>query len=89
MVAITRPSWTRDIWGWDPWRDIDRINREMSGFLGLPRIGRLASFPPMNIYGGEDDVIVTSELPGVDPSEVDITVSGTPFSIKGREGPGN
>jgi HSP20 family protein len=37
----------------------------------------------MNMYAGDDDVIITSELPGVDPSGIELTVSGDTFTIKG------
>ncbi|HOJ14439.1 MAG TPA: Hsp20/alpha crystallin family protein [Deltaproteobacteria bacterium] len=87
MITITRPSWTRDIWGWDPWRELDRLHREVSGIFGLPRLRRLAAYPPMNVHTADDDVVVTSELPGVDPSEVEITVSGDTLSIKGSRKP--
>lgn len=87
MIAINRPGWTRDIWGWDPFSEIDRLHREVSSIFGFPRLRRLAAYPPMNIHAGDEDVVVTAELPGIDPADVDITVAGDTLSIKGKRKP--
>ena len=37
----------------------------------------------MNIHTGDDDVIITAEIPGIDPADIDITVTGDTLTIKG------
>ena len=38
----------------------------------------------MNIWVKEDDAILTAELPGVDPDEVEITVKNDTVTIRGE-----
>jgi len=77
MITIERPFFR-----WDPWREMDRLQREMTGVFNLPR-RRAAVFPPLNIHTGDDDVIITSEIPGIDPADVELTVTGDTLTIKG------
>ena len=82
MITIARPTWR-----WDPLRELDRMQREVSGIFSLPRPRRMAAFPPLNIHSGDEDVIITSEIPGVDPADVDLTVTGDTLTIKGTRKP--
>ena len=73
--------------GWNPWREMEKIEQEVGSlFSGLNR-SRAANFPPINVFTGEDDVIVTSEIPGIDPSDVDLSVTGDVLTIKGNRKP--
>jgi HSP20 family protein len=78
MITIARPDWK-----WDPWREIHRAQRDVSSFFSLPRRRPLAAYPPMNIHTGEEDVIITAEIPGIDPADIDLTVTGDTLTIKG------
>ena len=82
MITIERPSWR-----WDPWKEMDPMQREVSSIFTLPRPRRVASFPPLNIHSGDEDVIITSEIPGIDPADVDLTVTGDTLTIKGTRKP--
>jgi HSP20 family protein len=37
----------------------------------------------MNIHTGEEDVIITAEIPGIDPADIDLTVTGDTLTIRG------
>ena len=56
----------------DPWREWF--------FSGLERPRGL---PALNVYLNENEVIVTAELPGLDPAALDIQVQGDSLSLKG------
>ncbi|HOO39395.1 MAG TPA: Hsp20/alpha crystallin family protein [Deltaproteobacteria bacterium] len=72
---------------WNPWLEMERFEREASGLLsGLGR-SRTAGFPPINVLTSENEVIVTSEMPGVDPADVDLSVNGDILTIKGTRKP--
>lgn len=73
--------WTNvDRFGYlDPWRMLDRLNRATTGFLA-PSSGE---FPLVNVWMDGDRVLVTSELPGVNPIDVDIAVSGKTVTLRG------
>jgi HSP20 family protein len=67
----------------DPLHEIQRLqgemNRVFSG-LGQPLNPEV---PPVNAWVGESDVVVTAELPGVDPTRVDVSVVGDTLTISG------
>jgi HSP20 family protein len=67
----------------DLWREMDRLQQEMDRlFSGLsPTYAR--SFPAVNIWEGEGDAVVTTELPGVDPDKIDLSVRGDMLTIAG------
>jgi HSP20 family protein len=78
MITLARPEWR-----WDPWREIDRAQRDANSIFTLPRRRPLAAYPPMNIHTGEEDVIITAEIPGIDPADIDLTVTGDTLTIRG------
>lgn len=70
-------------WSWDPIGEIERFERDLSSlFSGLSRPGA-AKYPPVNIFTSEDDVVITSEIPGVNPDDVDLTVTGDVLTLQG------
>ena len=71
---------------WDPWREFGQLQNEMSrvlagvrGFSGAVH----RESPPVNLFVNEQDVVLTLELPGVDPAKVDVTVTGDTVTIRG------
>ena len=67
----------------DPLREMQRVQREMNRIfsgLGQPLTQEV---PPVNVWVGESDTVVTAELPGVDPGGVDISVVGDALNISG------
>ena len=55
------------------------INRLFSGFT--PPF--VHEFPAVNVWLGNDDVIVTAELPGMDPGSIDISVAADTLTLSG------
>ena len=78
MITLARPDWR-----WDPWREIDRLQRDASSIFTLPMRRPGAAYPPMKIHTGEEDVIITAEIPGIDPADIDLTVTGDTLTIRG------
>ncbi len=62
----------------DPFREIDRINQELLG--GAPR--RVASGMPMDAYQQGDKFFVHFDLPGVDPSSIELTVEKNVLTVR-------
>ena len=84
------PRTMRGLWSWEAWPEMRRLQRQMNRLFGdvLPGVPRRA-FPPVNVWTGRDDAIVTAELPGVDPEKVHISVVGDTLTLSGaREGAG-
>lgn len=71
-----------------PWREMERLRREMNRlFAELPsmyRINMAPSYPAMNVWAGENDAIVTAELPGVKPEDINISVVNDTLTLSGN-----
>ena len=74
--------------------DFGSLQREMNEMFGRvaqrfseapagPREG--SWLPPVNISETADTVTLEAELPGIDPSDIDISVSGDTLTIKGQK----
>lgn len=76
----------------DPWGDalgaLRRIQEEMNRTLGGVDAGAVATeYPPVNIWRGEDGLIVAAEMPGVSMDAVEVIVHQNTLTIKGRKEP--
>lgn len=75
---------------WDPFRDMvslrDAMDRLLKDSFVRPSSERLPSTRAgglaLDMYETEDDVVVETDLPGVDPEDVDISITGTTLSMK-------
>ena len=68
---------------WDPLREMEQLERDWSKlFSGFGRAAAV-QYPPVNVFTSEEDVVVTSELPGVNPEDVDLTITGDVLTLKG------
>lgn len=65
-------------WFWDPWDEFERRHRAMRG-----NGGRTSDFPSVNTWVSSDDFVVTTEIPGVDPEMIDISVVGKTVTLRG------
>ena len=63
----------------DPWRELQRMNRTITRWNAPPSV----EFPAVNVWVAENNAIVTSELPGVEPEDIDISVAGKTLTIRG------
>jgi HSP20 family protein len=74
----------------NPWLEFERMRRDieslMRGFeygsTGAP--GAAAVFPAMNVTEDSDHVYVNAEVPGISPSDLDISVEGNTLIVKGE-----
>jgi HSP20 family protein len=72
--------WTNNSnWFWDPWDEFDRMRRAMSGLSSL----RSSEFPSVNTWVSSDGSVVTTEIPGVEPDNIDISVAGRTVTLRG------
>lgn len=78
----------------DPWRefekiekDLRRMERELERFFSDREIPVSGEYPPVNLWTNEEGALVTAELPGFEPEDVEITVVGRRLTIQGRRKP--
>jgi HSP20 family protein len=74
------------------WQDIERVQREMNrlfaDFYGTPRFQAARNFPALNVWTNPDGAVITAELPGVSPEDIDISVVGETLTLTGSRQPG-
>lgn len=74
-----------------PWRDMERLRREMDRLLtATPSWSGLSGapcYPAMNVWTNEDGAVVTAELPGFAPEAIDISVVGNTLTVSGERQP--
>jgi len=68
---------------YDAWRQLEDMQSEFNRLF--ERFERTASpgYPAMNIWTGQDDTVITAELPGVTPEAIDISVKGETLTLSG------
>lgn len=44
-------------------------------------------FPPVNVWTGPDDYVLTARIPGLNAADLDVTVTGDTLTIKGSRQP--
>jgi HSP20 family protein len=74
-----------------PWREMQRLqsdmNRLLAGTSRWPGLSAAPSFPAMNVWTDQDGAVVTAELPGVNPEEIDISVQDDTLTLHGTRVP--
>jgi HSP20 family protein len=74
-----------------PWQEMERWQREMSQLFADPFFvagGRTApGYPAMNVWTNENGAVITAELPGVSPADIDIAVTGDVLTLSGNRQP--
>lgn len=73
--------------GLDPFAELRRMqgetNRLFTGFSG----SGARDFPPINIWLGDNSVVVTAELPGVTRDDVSISLQDEVLTLEGARQP--
>lgn len=73
----------------DPVQGILELQRELDRFLGRPQAGEpgfgsAGVFPPVNLFADQDGVVLRAEVPGVEPSSIDVSIQRDTLHISGE-----
>jgi HSP20 family protein len=69
---------------WDPFADFDRVLELVAG-RGAGGVAQTATRAmPMDVYRSGSEYIVEMDLPGVDPSSIDISVERNVLTVEGE-----
>jgi HSP20 family protein len=67
-------------------REVDRLFDEFArGFGGLPMAGNGSLVPSMDITENDKDFVITTEMPGLERKDVDISLEGNVLTIRGEK----
>ncbi|HSR88419.1 MAG TPA: Hsp20/alpha crystallin family protein [Pontiella sp.] len=70
---------------WSPFAELRSLQREMNRLFGGYDGGTAMSrFPALNVWGNEENVVVTAELPGFDVADIDMSIVDNQLTIKGQ-----
>jgi HSP20 family protein len=76
---------------WDPFRDLMSIQNELNRLFGRTYGGGEGGsgasgswVPPLDVFESNDKYVVAVELPGIDPSDVEVSVEDSTLTIKGQ-----
>jgi HSP20 family protein len=70
---------------WDPFRDFQReVGRLFETFEPLTQWRVERSFPAVNLYDAGANYILTAQLPGVGPENVELTITGDTLTLLGE-----
>ena len=78
---------TRILSTWDPWQELADLQKQMNRLFSSRWPVRREAFPPVNLRVGEDGLVLTAEIPGVSPDDLDVTIQRDLVTIKGRRQP--
>lgn len=71
----------------DPFVELRRMQSEMNRLFSGFSTATAREFPPINIWLGEDSVVVTAELPGVTRDDVNLNLQEDVLTLAGRRRP--
>jgi len=75
-------SWQRR---WDPFRDLQREVGRLFESLEPLHAWRLSRhYPAINLYDGGDRYLLSAQLPGMNPEDLDLSITGETLTLRGE-----
>lgn len=72
------------------WQEMDQLHLEMNRLFDSTSRGHVfnsPTYPAVNIWTNDDGQLITAEMPGVRPEDLEIDVTGDALSISGERKP--
>lgn len=64
-------------------RDMKQLEMQLNRWLANHESSSYSEFPQINVWSSEDGAVVRTEIPGVDPEKVDISLVNDTVTIRG------
>jgi len=71
----------------DPFSELRRMQSEMNRLFSGFNTSTAREFPPINVWLGDNSVVVTAELPGVTREDVNLNLQEDVLALAGRRQP--
>jgi len=83
QVDLLRP-WAHESWGGFGAlrREMDELYDRFGGFA--PTLAARSAFPAVNLYETDDAYVLTAEVPGLAPEELEISLEGSTVTLSGE-----
>lgn len=71
---------------WNPFKDMDNVNKEMSNFFDRMPFSFLnkTNWPKIDIYETTGDIIIKAEVPGVSKEDLDVYIDDNSIRLSGQ-----
>ncbi len=69
---------------WDPFADLNRIQREFEKSYFGPRTRPADFAPAVDVFEDKDALVLRAELPGVKREDIDVSVDSNVLTLKGE-----
>ena len=70
---------------WDPFRELQReVGRLFESLDPFQSSRRVEVYPPLNLYDAGDRYVLSAQLPGIAPGEIDLTITGETLTMRGE-----
>jgi len=72
------------------WRDMDRLQHDMNRLFDSyypVRQHTAPNFPAMNVWSSDEGLVLTAEVPGIRPEDIDVSVVGETLNLTGSRKP--
>ena len=74
---------------WEPFRDLTSVRKDVDRlfdeFFSMPATGQTGwGMPMIDMYQTEDEIVVKATLPGLDPDDLDIQITGDLLTLRGE-----
>ena len=72
---------------WDAFREMEQLQSQLNRLLGSGRDSESVDYPPLKVWSSENEALVTAEVPGIEPDNLEISVINQALTIRGSRPP--
>ena len=70
---------------WDPFRELQReMGRLFVTLEPFQSVRQVHRYPPFNVHDAGDRYLLSVQLPGMTPADIDLTITGETLTIRGE-----
>jgi len=71
--------------GWEPFHEFQReMGRLFQSLDPFPTLRHIRTFPPINLHAAGDEFLLSAQIPGLTPDDVELTVTSETLTIRGE-----